>query len=377
MLVSEPVARALKDMGYVDPTPIQTQAIPFMLQGRDVVGKAQTGTGKTTAFGLPMVEMLDPAARYIQGIVLVPTRELAVQVTGELQKLCRYRGIKVVTLYGGQPIIKQFAALKVGAHIIVATPGRLLDHVSRGTIHLDRVRIAILDEADQMLDIGFADDMVRILRLTPGDRQTALFSATIPPFIKMMINRFQRNPQIIQIGGESEAADTIQQLYYEVAASDKLNGLVEVLNTKLRDGKVLIFCRTKSGVDRLVMNLQRRGLKAAGIHGDLRQSQRDAVMKAFREGTLLTLVATNVAARGLDIPEVSHVVNYDMPQVLDEYVHRIGRTGRIGRAGVAISFISEGDFEILDALKAHLGAELQKERLGLYQQRPSTRVAAT
>jgi len=218
---------------------------------------------------------------------------------------------------------------------------------------------------------------VRILRLTPGDRQTALFSATIPPFIKMMINRFQRNPQIIQIGGESEAADTIQQLYYEVAASDKLNGLVEVLNTKLRDGKVLIFCRTKSGVDRLVMNLQRRGLKAAGIHGDLRQSQRDAVMKAFREGTLLTLVATNVAARGLDIPEVSHVVNYDMPQVLDEYVHRIGRTGRIGRAGVAISFISEGDFEILDALKAHLGAELQKERLGLYQQRPSTRVAAT
>ena len=375
MLVSEPVAHALKDMGYVEPTPIQTQAIPFMLQGRDVVGKAQTGTGKTTAFGLPMVEMLDPAARHIQSIVLVPTRELAVQVTGELQKLCRYRGLKVVTLYGGQPIIKQFAALKVGAHIIVATPGRLLDHVSRGTIHLDRVRIAILDEADQMLDIGFADDMVRILRLTPADRQTALFSATIPPFIKMMINRFQRNPQIIQIGGESEAAATIRQVYYEVAASDKLHGLVEVLNTKLRDGKVLIFCRTKSGVDRLVMNLQRRGLKAAGIHGDLRQSQRDAVMKAFREGTLRTLIATNVAARGLDIPEVSHVVNYDMPQVLDEYVHRIGRTGRIGHTGVAISFISEGDFEILDALKAHLGPELQKERLALYH-RPSTTQAA-
>lgn len=375
MLVSEPVARALKDMGYVEPTPIQKQAIPVMLQGRDVVGKAQTGTGKTTAFGLPMVEMLDPAARHIQSIVLVPTRELAVQVTLELQKLCRYRGLKVVTLYGGQPIIKQFAALNVGAHIIVGTPGRVQDHVSRGTIRLDHVRIAILDEADQMLDIGFAEDMVRILRLTPPSRQTALFSATIPPFIKTMIHRFQRDPQFIQIGGESEPAATIHQIYYEVAASDKLSGLAEVLNTKLRDGKVLIFCRTKSGVDRLVMNLQRRGLKAAGIHGDLRQSQRDTVMNAFRAGTLRTLVATNVASRGLDIPEVSHVVNYDMPETVDEYVHRIGRTGRIGHEGVSISFITEGDFQTLDALKSHMGKDLRKERLALYQRSPA-RVAS-
>jgi ATP-dependent RNA helicase DeaD len=353
-------------MGYQSPTPIQEMAIPILLNGTDVVGKAQTGTGKTAAFGIPMMERLDPTAPYVQGIVLVPTRELAVQVAGELSRLGQFRGLKVAVLYGGQPIRQQIDALSAGAHIVVGTPGRILDHVGRGTLRLDRVRIAILDEADQMLDIGFAEDMVRILRLTPKNRQTALFSATVPPFIRRMIHRFLRSPEWVQIGEEAEAADTIDQVYYEVAQDDKLEGLLEVLRTKLKDEKALVFRRTQRGVDQLAMLLQRRGVKAQAIHGGLPQSQRDAVMQAFRSGDLRILIATNVAARGLDIPFISHVINYDMPDNVEDYVHRIGRTGRIGRSGAAISFASEADFAILDALKAHIGDDLRKERLSLY-----------
>ncbi len=365
-MVSEPISRALGVMGYENPTPIQEDAIPVLFNGKDLVGKAQTGTGKTAAFGIPIVEKLDPTSRDVQAIILVPTRELAVQVTGELRQLARFRGLKCVTLYGGEPIIRQLEALEKGVQIVVGTPGRVLDHINRGTVRLDRVRIAILDEADQMLDIGFAEDMVRILRLTPRERQTALFSATLAPFIRRMINRFLNRPVWIQMGEEIEPASTIRQLYYEVALQDKFAGLKEVLKTELRDEKALVFCRTQIQVDRLSDRLKRDGFDAEPIHGGLHQSQRDAVMNGFRSGRLRILIATNVAARGLDIPEISHVINYDMPGNVEEYVHRVGRTGRIGTEGTAITFAGEGDFEMIDSLKKHLGDDLRKGRLSLY-----------
>ena len=364
--VSEPIRLALDDMGYENPTPIQVEAIPVMLEGRDVVGRAQTGTGKTTAFGIPMVELLDPTRREVQGIVLAPTRELAVQATGELRRLAKHRGLKVVTLYGGQKIEVQLKALQETPQIIVGTPGRVQDHMQRGTLKLNNVRIAILDEADQMLDIGFAEDMIRILRATPRARQTALFSATVPSFIRRMIERFLRDPIHIGIGEESGAADTIEQVYYEVAAQDKLAGLEEVLRTDLEGEKTLIFCRTQVGVDRLTRRLQRARIRVEPIHGGMRQNQREAVMRSFRSGELKVLVATNVASRGLDIPEISHVINYDMPGNLEEYIHRIGRTGRIGNAGKAVTFVGEDDFAMLQTISKHVGDVLAKGRLSLY-----------
>ncbi|MYD35762.1 MAG: DEAD/DEAH box helicase [Dehalococcoidia bacterium] len=364
--VSAPIRRALDEMGYEEPTPIQVEAIPVMFEGRDVVGRAQTGTGKTTAFGIPMIELLDPTRREVQGIVLAPTRELAVQVTGELRRLAKHRGIKVVTLYGGQKIDLQLRALRETPQIIVGTPGRVQDHMQRGTLKLNSVRIAVLDEADQMLDIGFAEDMIRILRATPRARQTALFSATVPFFIRRMIERFLRDPVHIGIGEESEAADTIEQVYYEVASQDKMAGLEEVLQTELEGEKVLIFCRTQVGVDRLARRLQRARIRVEPIHGGMRQNQREAVMRAFRSGDLKVLVATNVASRGLDIPEISHVINYDMPGNLEEYIHRIGRTGRIGNAGKAVTFVGEDDFSMLQTIKEHVGDVLTKGRLSLY-----------
>ena len=364
--VSEPIRHALDDMGFESPTPIQAQAVPAMLDGKDVVGRAQTGTGKTTAFGIPMIELLDPTRPDVQGLVLAPTRELAVQVAGELRRLARHRGTRVVTLYGGQKIDIQLAALKDTPQIIVGTPGRVQDHMQRGTLKLNAVRIAVLDEADQMLDIGFAEDMIRILRATPRARQTALFSATVPSFIKRMIERFLCDPIHIGIGEESEAAETIEQVYYEVASEDKLNGLQEVIKTELEGEKTLIFCRTQVGVDRLARRLQRVKIRVEPIHGGMRQNQREAVMRAFRSGELKVLVATNVAARGLDIPEISHVINYDMPGNLEEYIHRIGRTGRIGNAGKAVTFVSEDDFEMLQTVKKHVGDNLSKGRLNLY-----------
>ena len=364
--ISEPIRLALNDMGYENPTPIQEQAIPNMLQGRDVVGRAQTGTGKTAAFGIPMIELLDPTRAEVQGIVLAPTRELAVQVTGELRRLAEYRGIKAVTLYGGQKIEIQFRALQNTPQIIVGTPGRVQDHMKRGTLRLNNVRIAVLDEADQMLDIGFAEDMIRILRATPNSRQTSLYSATVPTFIKRMIEKFLRDPLHIGIGTESEAADTIEQVYYEVAAQDKLAGIEEILRNELRDEKTLIFCRTQVGVDRLVRRLQRGRLPVQPIHGGMRQGQRESVMRAFKSGDLKILVATNVASRGIDVPEISHVINYDMPGNLEEYIHRIGRTGRIGNAGKAVTFVGEDDFQMLQIIRRHVGDVLSKGRLAIY-----------
>ena len=371
--VSQPVFSALQDMGYTEPTPIQEQVIPVMLEGQDLVGQAQTGTGKTAAFGIPMAETLDPGETYVQAVVLTPTRELAAQVSEELRSLCRYRGLRVVTVCGGQSMNRQLDALQKGAHIVVGTPGRILDHLGRRTLRLDRVRTAVLDEADEMLDIGFADDIERILRFTPPSRQTALFSATMPTAIHRMVYRHLNRPVWVRIGEEAQPVEQVRQVCYEVASQDKNAGLEELLQSSLSTssergglGQTLIFRRTQMGVERLVGYLRHRGYAARGIHGGLSQTQRDAVMGAFRAGRLKLLIATNVAARGLDIPAICQVINFDIPQNVEEYVHRIGRTCRMGRPGTAITLVGEWDLEAFEIIQRHVGDNLQWGRLALY-----------
>ena len=367
LAVSDPVARALEEIGYVSPTPIQEAVIPPVRKGQDVVGQAQTGTGKTAAFGIPLMEALFPDVGTVQALVLVPTRELAVQVRGELARLGKFRGLRSVAVYGGQAISRQLEAFKRGVHIIIATPGRLMDHMERGTVKLDRLQFVVLDEADQMLDIGFADDINRILRYAPSSRQTLLFSATMPGPIRRLANRYMKDPVWILVGGDAEPVEQVAQRYFEVAERDRYAALEELLSEPDRITQALVFRRTKMGVDRLVTYLKRRGHDVQAIHGDVTQAQRDAVMARFRARKLRVLVATNLAARGLDIPAVSHVVNYDMPDNVEEYIHRIGRTARMGRPGTAITFVSEWDFSMLDEIRAHVGDELKGERLALYR----------
>ena len=365
--LSAAVGRAVHDMGYLDPTPIQSGVISLLMDHKDVVGQAQTGTGKTSAFGIPLVEMVDPSLDAVQAIVLVPTRELAQQVTKEIERVAKYRRPRVVALYGGQPIVKQFVRLDPPPQIIVGTPGRVLDHIGRSTLHLDKVRIAVLDEADEMLDIGFAPDMERILRLTPKTRQTALFSATIPPFIMRLIRRYLRNPEWISIQPEeAQVPPEIDQVYLEVAERDKQAALTAMLNQWGELPRTLVFCRMQIGVDRLTANLQRRGYKVQGIHGGMTQSERNRVMTGFRDGSIQALIATNVAARGLDIPDITHVVSYDAPQNVEEYIHRTGRTGRMGRKGLAVTLFAEWDMSVLDQVKKAMGSALREEKSTIY-----------
>ena len=347
-------------MNYTAPTAIQEQVIHLVRAGKDVVGQAQTGTGKTAAFGIPLVEMVDQSARGIQALVLVPTRELAVQVRGEIARLGQFCNIRAVAIYGGQAMVRQLDSLRKGCHIIVATPGRLMDHMERGTIDLRQIRCVVLDEADEMLDIGFAQAINHILRHTPRSRQTLLFSATIPHQIRALARRYLKDPAWIQVGGDAEPVDEVRQTYYEVAERDRPAALEELLQKPELVKRALVFRRTKVGVDRLVADLRRRGYDIEAIHGDMTQAHRDAVMSKFRSGSLRVLVATNVAARGLDIPAVSHVINYDMPDNLEEYVHRIGRTARMGNLGTAITFVSEWDFPVLDMIQAHVGDDLER-----------------
>jgi len=363
--VSRDVALALKTIGYEEPTRIQSDCIGPLLAGNDVVGQAHTGTGKTAAFGIPLVEQTDPSQVFIQGLILVPTRELAMQVRDELVRLAQFCRLGVVACYGGQPISKQIAALKRRTHIVVGTPGRVLDHLGKGTLRLETVRTVVLDEADEMLDVGFLPDIERILSRTPRNRQTALFSATIPSPIRRIVGRHMRSPVWIRIGSEIETAPEVRQVYIEVLEQDRMRAFVRLLKTQVNGGKVLMFRRTKVGVDNLAQALQRQGIAAAGIHGGLVQSERNAAMRSFHSGELKVLVATNLAARGLDIPQISHVVNYDMPQNLEEYVHRIGRTARMGRDGTAITFVTEWDFPMLDLLQDGLAGELKQETLPL------------
>lgn len=351
--------------GFTEPTPIQQQSIPLLMKGRDVVGIAQTGTGKTLAFGIPMVERLDAGRRAVQGLVLVPTRELAQQVLEVLRELGESYDLDAVGLLGGRSLDRDFRALERQPHIVVGTPGRVIDHLHRGTLSLADVRYAVLDEADQMLDIGFLPDITRILSRTPRARQTALFSATMPHSVFRLVRRYMNEPETVTIAPEQTTVETVEQVYFEVAQRDKTRGLKELIERELR-GRTLVFSRTRRGVDYLRDQLQHEGIRVGALHGDMDQRKRDHVVQQFRGGELDILVATNVAARGLDIPEITHVLNYDVPQNPEEYVHRIGRTGRAGREGKAITFVCERDIAEFDALLAAFGDRLQKEHLELY-----------
>lgn len=361
--LSRKILAAITEMGFEEPSPIQAQTIPLVTAGRDVVGQAQTGTGKTAAFGIPIMEKINPDSRQIQALVLTPTRELANQVAEELAKIGKFRRIKTLPVYGGQAIDRQIRALKFGVQVVIGTPGRLLDHIRRGTIKLGQVQTLVMDEADEMLDMGFVDDIEDILKSVPDERQTLLFSATMPGPIRALANRYMRDPVEISVSRENITVPLIDQFYYETR--DKLDGLCRVLETETND-RVIIFCRTKKGVDELTSSLQARGFMADGLHGDLTQAQRDRVMKKFREQHLEILVATDVAARGLDIEHVTHVINYDVPQDPESYVHRIGRTGRAGRKGIAITFIEPREFRQLKLIE-----KLTKTRI-VRGQLPST-----
>jgi len=355
-------------LGFTDPTPIQAQSIPALLDGHDVVGVAQTGSGKTLAFGLPMVEQIDPNEQEVQAIVLVPTRELAQQVLDVLSDIGRSRGLRTVGLLGGHALKRDFAALREQPHVAVGTPGRIIDHLRRETLSLRRVRYAVLDEADQMLDIGFLPDIRRILGRTPKARQTALFSATMPTSIRRLIWQFMEAPVTITVDSELSTVDSIEQIYFEVAQRDKTAGLRELIDRELK-GRTLVFCNMRRGVDRLAQDLEGRGVRVGALHGDMDQRRRDKVVERFREGGLDILIATNVAARGLDIPQITHVVNFDAPQNAEEYVHRIGRTGRAGRQGKAITFVGEWDYDNFKRVTDEFGDEMTKERLDLYATR--------
>ncbi|WP_196594863.1 DEAD/DEAH box helicase [Pectinatus sottacetonis] len=343
--LSKKVANALRDMGFEEPSPIQSQTIPLVMEGRDVLGQAQTGTGKTAAFGIPTIEKIDEGNKYIQALVIAPTRELAIQVAEELNKIGKYKKIKTLPIYGGQMIERQIRALKNGIKIIVGTPGRLLDHIKRKTIKLDHIQTLVLDEADEMLDMGFVDDIKSIMSHIPKEnRQTLLFSATMPAPIEKLAQGYMKNPKKVLISREHLTVPLIDQIYYETR--DKFDGLCRVLDVE-GTGKFIIFCRTKKGVDDLIASLDARGYMAGGLHGDMNQAQRQRVMKKFRDGKLDILIATDVAARGIDIDDITHVINFDIPQDHESYVHRIGRTGRAGRSGIAITFIEPREYRQL------------------------------
>ena len=338
--IDERILRAIEDMGFEETSPIQTQAIPAVCEGIDVVGQAQTGTGKTAAYTIPMLMKIDPQIKKPQAIVLCPTRELAVQVAEELRKLAKYMSdIKVLPVYGGQEIVRQIKSLKTGVQIIVGTPGRVMDHMRRKTVKFDNINMVILDEADEMLDMGFREDMETILTETPEDRQTVMFSATMPKAIMDIARNFQKDARIIKVVRKELTVSNIEQFYYEVRPKNKtevLCRLIDIYNPRLS----VVFCNTKRQVDELISELKGRGYFADGIHGDMKQQQRDRVMDDFRSGKVDILIATDVAARGIDVDDVDMVFNYDIPQDEEYYVHRIGRTGRAGRSGMALSFIS-------------------------------------
>ena len=338
--IDERILRAIEDMGFEETSPIQTQAIPAVCEGIDVVGQAQTGTGKTAAYTIPMLMKIDPQIKKPQAIVLCPTRELAVQVAEEIRKLAKYMSdIKVLPVYGGQEIVRQIKSLKTGVQIIVGTPGRVMDHMRRKTVKFDNINMVILDEADEILDMGFREDMETILTETPEDRQTVMFSATMPKAIMDIARNFQKDARIIKVVRKELTVSNIEQFYYEVRPKNKtevLCRLIDIYNPRLS----VVFCNTKRQVDELISELKGRGYFADGIHGDMKQQQRDRVMDDFRSGKVDILIATDVAARGIDVDDVDMVFNYDIPQDEEYYVHRIGRTGRAGRSGMALSFIS-------------------------------------
>jgi ATP-dependent RNA helicase DeaD len=361
--LSESTLQALADVGYESPSPIQEQAIPSLLEGRDVIGQAQTGTGKTAAFGLPIMEYIDSSDPDVQALVLTPTRELCIQVTQALRTYGAHSGIDVVAVFGGAPIRTQQAQLRAGGHVVVGTVGRVLDLISRHSLVLHSCRFLVLDEADEMLDLGFLEDVEKILSLTPSSRQTALFSATMPPPIRKLADRYMYDPEIIKVEAETLTIDTVAQFQLPVETKGKPDKLVEVLQAE-KPEQAIVFVRTKIRADQLFRTLKDRGMNVRALHGDMSQGSRDGVMLAFKGGRVPILVATDVAARGLDISTVTHVINYDVPTSPDTYVHRIGRTGRVGRSGRAITFVEDRQKRELEAIEKHIGTKVAKWEQG-------------
>ena len=356
--LSEAILAALRDVGYESPSPIQVQAIPSLLEGRDVIGQAQTGTGKTAAFGLPMIEYVDPRQDGVQALVLTPTRELCIQVTQAVRAYGARKGVDAVAVFGGAPIRSQQAQLRAGGHIVVGTVGRVLDLVSRHSLILHECRFLVLDEADEMLDLGFFEEVERIIGLTPGSRQTALFSATVPPEVRDLADRYLLDPVTVRVKAPTLTVDSVEQFAVPTQAAKKTAALLELLDAE-RPSQAIVFVRTKVRCDQLYRTLRDRGRDVKALHGDMSQGARDGVMIAFKEGRLPLLVATDVAARGLDISSVTHVINFDIPTSPDVYVHRIGRTARLGRPGRAITFYEPRQKRDLAAIERHANTSIQ------------------
>lgn len=358
----EPVARAIKEMGFETPTPIQARSIPVLLEGHDLIGQAQTGTGKTAAFAIPLIHKVDASSLDTQALVLAPTRELAVQVAEGIYELAKHTGLRIVPIYGGQPIDRQFRALRAGAQIVVGTPGRVMDHMRRGSLQLDQVKFCALDEADEMLALGFLEDIETILSALPEERQTAFFSATIPPRVSGLMKRFLRNPERVTIEAKKRTLDTTNQAYYEVPPGQKFEALVRVLDMET-PGPTFVFCRTRQETQDLAEGLRMRGYNAEPIHGDMSQAERERVLRRFKDEQCDLLIATDVAARGLDVENVTHVINYDIPWDVEQYIHRIGRTGRAGRSGDAITLVVGRERRQLKLIEQQIGARIKPVRL--------------
>ncbi|HEX9996899.1 MAG TPA: DEAD/DEAH box helicase [Abditibacterium sp.] len=360
--LSEPVARAIQEMGFETPTPIQARAVPLLMAGHDLIGQAQTGTGKTAAFALPLIHKCDASNRATQALVLAPTRELAVQVGGGIWELAKHTGLRIVPIYGGQPIDRQFRALAQGAQVVVGTPGRVLDHLRRGSLTLENISFCALDEADEMLALGFLEEIEQILALLPEQRQLAFFSATMPPRILNLMKKFLRDPKTVSIESKQRTLDTTNQAYYEVLPGQKFEALVRILDMET-PGPTIIFCRTRQETNDVAEGLHFRGYGAQALHGDMSQPERERVLKRFRDEQLDMLVATDVAARGLDIDTVTHVINFDIPFDVEQYIHRIGRTGRAGRTGDAITLVQGRERRQLRLIEQMIGAQIKPVRL--------------
>ena len=361
--ISKEIMLAIKDMGFEEPTPIQAQSIPYMLNGDDLVGQAQTGTGKTAAFGIATLEKIEPTNKALQAVILCPTRELAIQVSEELKMLSKYqKAIRILPVYGGQPIDRQIKVLKKGVQVVIGTPGRIMDHMKRRTLKMGSVRIIILDEADEMLDMGFREDIEYIVETMQEQRQTILFSATMSKAILRLAKKYQNEPQIIKLVHKEMTAPNVEQFYCEVkqhAKPEVLCRLMDLNNFNLS----LVFCNTKKRVDELVEGLKTKGYLAEGLHGDMQQNQRDRVMSSFRRGDIEILVATDVAARGIDVGATDAVFNYDLPADVEYYVHRIGRTARAGNAGHAFTFVTGREVRRLKGIQKFTGTKIKSQKV--------------
>jgi ATP-dependent RNA helicase RhlE len=353
------VLDAVRDAGYTEPTPIQRQAIPLILRGRDIMGLAQTGTGKTAAFTLPIIERLAGGPRRTRVLILTPTRELCVQVDASFKKYALYAPLAVASVYGGVPLDPQEKQLRAGVDVVVATPGRLIDHMERQNVAFDELEVLVLDEADRMLDMGFAPQINRVVSDIPPYRQTLLFSATMPPEVEALARKYLRKPVVVQVGRRSSAANTVKHYVYPVPR-DRKSALLAALLQREAMESVLVFTRTKHGADRVVRHLEREGIHAAAMHADKTQPQRSRALEDFRSGRVRVLVATDIAQRGLDISGITHVINYDVPQQAEDYVHRIGRTGRAASEGDAFTFMAPDEIAMVRTIERVIGQEIPR-----------------